>query len=243
LPSLSNVFGDSDLGALLNEEMTKASKSAISGKKEQPKKEELSSMIAEEENSDDDEDVDLRMEEFAKGMELIDETFENNPKAVGKIPDWSINKRAVKQRLFIKYYKPEDNFEHHMTFKLAANVELRDVQIGFNNYWQTETEYYCEPLSVLVQGGEDPDNLVNICNLESARDDAFAANHVQVFGKNLRTFSVHNKDSNDDLKTKVFKKLDSLYNFRCKYLKFSFRKNNNICCLDQSPLTTRTDKK
>jgi hypothetical protein len=76
--------------------MTKASKAAISGKKEQPKKEELSSMIAEEESSDDDEDVELRMEEFAKGMELIDETFENNPKAVGKIADWSVNKRAVK---------------------------------------------------------------------------------------------------------------------------------------------------
>jgi len=239
---LSEVFGDSDLGALLNEEMNKASRAAISGKKEAPKAE-LASM-AEESASDDDEEVDLKLEEFAKGMELIEETFENNPKASGKIPDWSANKRAVKNRIFFKHYKNEDNFEHHMTFKLAANVELRDVQIGFNNYWQTEAEYYVEPLSVLVQGGEDQENLVNICNLEAAKDDAFAANCVQVYGKNLRTFSVHNdKDSNGDLRSKVFKKLDSLYNFRCKYLKFSFRRNNNICCLDQSPIASRVDKK
>jgi hypothetical protein len=115
--------------------MAKASKAAISGKKEQPNASQLSSMISDESGSDDEEEVELKMEEFAKGMELIEETFENNPKAIGKIADWSVNKRAVKQRIFIKYYKAEDHFEHHMTFKLQANVELRDIQIGFNNYW------------------------------------------------------------------------------------------------------------
>jgi len=77
--------------------MNNASRAAISGKKEVPKSD-IASMIEEVEEAadDDDEDIDLRMEEFAKGMELIEETFENNPKAVGKIPDWSINKRAVK---------------------------------------------------------------------------------------------------------------------------------------------------
>jgi len=44
-------------------------------------------------------------------------------------------------------------------------VELREIQIGFNNFWAVDTEIYAEPLSVLVEAGMDENNLSLVCNL------------------------------------------------------------------------------
>ena len=72
-----------------------------------------------------------------------------------------------------------------MLFKLNQNSLLREIQIGFINYWATETEVCVEPISVLVQGGQDKDNLTNICSLELLNDSAFYSFNSVVFGKNL----------------------------------------------------------
>jgi len=82
-------------------------------------------------NSVNDEDVDessfnMRLEEFGKTMECIEESFENNPKQWGKT-DWSVNKKAYKHRVMYKLYKDNDCFEHHMVFKLPTPAELREI--------------------------------------------------------------------------------------------------------------------
>ena len=113
-----------------------------------------------------------------------------------------------------KFYKEQDCFEHYMTFKLSTPAELREIQIGFVNYFAVETEVYIEPLSVLVEAGMDQENLVHVCNLDPVTDTAFANNNVQIFGKNLRQFS-SNVTSSEEMQETVFRKLDSIYNFRC----------------------------
>jgi hypothetical protein len=50
-------------------------------------------------------------------------------------------------------------------FKLPNVVELREIQIAFNNFWAADTEVYAEPLSVLVEAGLDENNLSLVCNL------------------------------------------------------------------------------
>jgi hypothetical protein len=81
---------------------------------------------SENDSSDEFDEKNLKLEEFAKTMDLVDETFENNPKAVPKA-DWSVNKGAYKARAFIKYYKESDCFEHSVTFKLSSPAELREI--------------------------------------------------------------------------------------------------------------------
>jgi len=76
-----------------------------------------------------------------------------------------------------------------MTFKLTTPAELREIQIGFCNFWPNDNEDYVEPLSVLVQAGMDLENLVNVCSLDAVTDHGYTANCSQVFGKNLRQFS------------------------------------------------------
>jgi len=78
-----------------------------------------------------DEDIDdsafnFKLEEFGKTMELLEESFENNPKPFAKT-DWTVNKKAYKHRIMQKTYKEQDCFEHQMVFKLPTPVELREI--------------------------------------------------------------------------------------------------------------------
>ena len=67
---------------------------------------------------------------------------------------------------------------------------MKEIQIGFNNFWAADAEIYAEPLSVLVEAGMEENNLSLVCNLHIAKDDAFGSVSVTVFGKNLQTFTV-----------------------------------------------------
>ena len=69
-------------------------------------------------------------------------------------------------------------------------VEIKEIQIGFTNYWAIDTEICTEPLSVLVEAGMDENNLSLVCNLQIVKDDGFGQASVTVFGKNLQTFSI-----------------------------------------------------
>ena len=62
---------------------------------------------------------------------------------------------------------------------------VREFQIGFINYWASESELVIEPVSVLVQGGMDKDNLQHICTLDVITDNAFLSVNATVFAKNM----------------------------------------------------------
>lgn len=79
--------------------------------------------------------------------------------------DWSVNKRAYKHRIIVKHLAGSLRPEYWILFSLPHPVELREIQIGFNNYWGADTEIYAEPLSVLVEAGMDENNLSMVCNL------------------------------------------------------------------------------
>jgi len=68
---------------------------------------------------------------------------------------------------------------------LPHEIELREIQIAFNNYWSIDTEVYAEPLSVLVEAGIDKNNLSLVCNLQIVKDDAFGSVSATVFGQNI----------------------------------------------------------
>lgn len=91
----------------------------------------------------------LKVEEFGTQMELVQETFDNNH-AEHRGIDWAKNKKVYKERILIKYYNDTDCHEHHMTFKLRETAELREIQVGFTSYWESNAEVYLEPMSVLV---------------------------------------------------------------------------------------------
>lgn len=52
---------------------------------------------------------------------------------------------------------------------------MKELQVGFANYWGTDGEAYAEPLSVLVQAGLDRNNLTTVCSLELIKDDGFGS--------------------------------------------------------------------
>lgn len=99
--------------------------------------------------------------------------------------DWAVNKKAYKHRILIKPLNGQLRSEYWMMFSLPQPVELKEIQIGFNNFWTSDTEIYAEPLSVLVEAGMEENNLSLVCNLQIAKDDAFGSVSATVFGKNL----------------------------------------------------------
>jgi len=127
-----------------------------------------------------------------------------------------------------------------MLFKLPQLSVLREIQIGFVNYWASESEVCIEPLTVLLQGGFDKDNLQHICVLEVVTDTAFMSVNSTVFAKNLQEYQ-HNNQMAVTIEEAVRSKLGSLVNFKCMYLKFSMRRNV-MTCLENSPLATRLGK-
>jgi hypothetical protein len=93
----------------------------------------------------------------------------------------------------------------------------------------------------------DQDNMIQVCNLDAVTDHAFAIQHTQVYGKNLRSFSQNDGfeasgKSDNEIRDVVGRRLDSIYNFKCKFVKFSFRRNV-FSCLENGPLANRINKK
>ena len=154
--------------------------------------------------------------------------------------DWPVNKKGYKHKVYSKVLKDQRGYlEHEMLFKLPQLSVLREIQIGFVNYWASESEVCIEPLTVLVQGGFDKDNLQHICILEVATDTAFMSVNSTVFAKNLQEYQ--NNQMTSTIEEAVKNKLGSLVNFKCLYLQFSMRRNV-MTCLENSPLATRLNK-
>jgi hypothetical protein len=101
--------------------------------------------------------------------------------------DWTQNKKVYKQKAYSKSIKDVRGYlEHEMTFKFTNPVSIREIQIGMNNYWATDSEVHIEPTSIIVQGGPDKDNLKHIVTLDQIHDNAFLSASSCVFAKNLQ---------------------------------------------------------
>ena len=138
-----------------------------------------------------------------------------------------------------------------MLFKLEFAALIREIQIGFINFWQIENEVFLEPLSVLVMAGMDPKHMNQVCILEIVKDNAYNSVHDTIFGKNLLEFkdesgkTIHTSNSSQNIGGQIEhvikKKLDSLGNFKAQYISFHMRRNA-MTCLENSPLATRIQK-
>jgi hypothetical protein len=65
---------------------------------------------------------------------------------------------------------------------------VREIQIGFVNYWASDTELIVEPSTVLVQGGTERENLKHICTLDVLHDPAFLSVQSTIFAKNMQQY-------------------------------------------------------
>ena len=74
-----------------------------------------------------------------------------------------MNKRGYKHRVIFKLLKNELEGEYTVQFKSFYPVSLREIQIGFINYWQTDNEVYAQPLSVVVEAGMSPSEPTIVC--------------------------------------------------------------------------------
>ena len=99
----------------------------------------------------------------------------------GKV-DWSGNKRAYKHRLMVTGLQGALKSEYWVRVKRQQTALLKEIQVGFTNYWSTDAEAYSEPLSVLVQAGLEKGNLTTVCSLELTQDDVISEEFADVFG-------------------------------------------------------------
>jgi hypothetical protein len=106
------------------------------------------------------------------------------------------------------------------------------------NFWATDSEVVLEPTTVLVQGGADKDNLTHIAGLEVLTDPAFASVQSTIFARNLQQFDSEVSPLGESVAALINRKLDSVENFKCRWLKISMRRNA-LACIENSPLAAR----
>eukprot|EP00347_Sterkiella_histriomuscorum_P017580 403348792 len=182
----------------------------------------------------------LFVQEFSKSISMVDNNGQDAIASFQKT-DWSVNKRAYKHRVIHKILTGQLRSEYWISFSLPQEIELREIQIAFNNYWAADTEIYAEPLSVLVEAGMDEKNLSLVCNLDIVKDDAFGSVSATVFGQNLQSFQGSAENVHGQILDVIQHKLQSIQNFKIKYIKFCMRRNI-LTCLENSPLSTKFTK-
>jgi len=98
-----------------------------------------------------DEPPQLVLGELAnKQLVLTEDNTGGNVASTHSKVDWSCNKRAYKNRLMVTGLVGALRNEYWVLFKLQQTSLLKEIQVGFTNYWSTDAEAYSEPLSVLV---------------------------------------------------------------------------------------------
>lgn len=111
----------------------------------------------------------------------------------------------------------KNHLEFTMLFELPFVILLREIQIGCINYWQTESEVYIEPLSVVVEAGLTKDNMQHVLTLDIVKDPAFASVGSQVYGKTIMGFRNNSADK-CALDQLIEKSLGQLMNFKAKFI-------------------------
>jgi hypothetical protein len=186
-----------------------------------------------------DEPPQLVLGELAnKQLVLTEDNTGGNVASTHSKVDWSCNKRAYKNRLMVTGLQGALRNEYWVLFKLQQTALLKEIQVGFTNYWSTDAEAYSEPLTVLVQAGLERNSLTTVCSLELAKDDGFGSVQATVFGKNLHSFQVAGGEVAQTVEGLIQSKLASLQNFQANYIKLSMRRHV-LCCLENSPLAAR----
>lgn len=173
--------------------------------------------------------------EFARTMTLVDSNIEKAKELTANI-DWSVNKKGYRQRLVYKKFEPGLDNEIWMVFKLNRVIEIKEIQIGFTNFWTVDSEVYIEPSSVIVETGLTETETNAIWSLKKIDDKGFANFGTTVYGLNLYAFNKQSQSNNtEELMETNFKSLQSL---KARYIKFKMR-NNSMTCLENSPLITK----
>ena len=175
--------------------------------------------------------------EFARTMTLIDSNI-SKAKDIASNMDWSVNKKGYRQRLISEKFDPGHNNEIWLLFKLNKFIEIKEIQIGFTNFWTIETEVYVEPSSVIIEAGMTEDELTlhpnaSIWSLKKIDDKGFGNFGVTVYGINLYTFNQQNKSENLD--GLIDSSFNSLQSIKARYIKVRIR-NNFVTWLENSPL-------
>ena len=85
-------------------------------------------------------------------MTLVNSNIEKAKELTANI-DWSVNKKGYRQRLVYKKFEPGLDNEIWIVFKLNRVIEIKEIQIGFTNFWTVDSEVYIEPSSVIVETG------------------------------------------------------------------------------------------
>ena len=165
--------------------------------------------------------------EFARTMTLIDSNI-SKAKDIASNMDWSVNKKGYRQRLISEKFDPGHNNEIWFLFKLNKFVEIKEIQIGFTNFWTIETEVYVEPSSVIIEAGMTEDELslhpnASICSLKKIEDRGFANFGVTVYGLNLYTFNQPNNSEN--LEDLIDSSFNSLQSIKARYIKIRIKNN------------------
>ena len=127
-----------------------------------------------------------------------------------------------------------------MTFKLSQYFEIKEIQIGFINFWTVNTEVYIEPSSVLIEAGLTEDEMTQICSLDKIQDKGFANFGSTVYGKNMFSFTPDFSEPGTAQEV-IQKSLRSLTNVRARYLRFKMW-NDVVTCVDNSPLVAKFNK-
>ena len=179
--------------------------------------------------------ADFLPNEFARTMTLVDSNIEKVKELVSNM-DWSVNKKGYRQRLVFQKYGPDHNNEIWLLFKLNRVIEIKEIQIGFTNFWTVDTEVYIEPSSVIVEAGMTENETNGLCSLQKLDDKGFANFGSTVYGLNLYAF---NKQSDsEDLDELIQYNFSSLQSMKARYIKFKIR-NNSVTCLENSPLISK----
>lgn len=190
-----------------------------------------------------DEPPQLLLSELAgKQLVLIDENSGTGLASTHSKVDWSCNKRAYKNRLMVVPLTGGLRNEHWVLFQLSQTALLKEILIGFTNYWSTDGEAYARPLSVLVEAGLEKDNLTTVCSLELVEDDGFGSVQASVFGKSMQSFKTTTGEAGQTVESIIRSKLASLQNFQANFIKFSMRRHV-LSCLENSPLAARQAKR
>jgi hypothetical protein len=148
--------------------------------------------MAEESKTEEEFKFNVPLAEIANQMTLL-KTSANDPVASYARTDWSANKRANKSKIFSSAATVADSIEYKMLFKLPYLALLREIQVGFFNYWQNES--VPQPVSVVLYAGVDEKDAMNhVFTLQRIQDNAFTQLGSANYGLNFNSFKPSDTD-------------------------------------------------
>lgn len=165
----------------------------------------------------------------------------NIPKEKDLAPntDWCCNKKGYRQRIISHPYQPEHNDVIWIQFKLSRVVWIQEIQVGFTNFWTSDSHIYIEPSTVVVEVGMTEDEALSTCVLTKIDDKGLSNFGVTAYGACWNSFNT--KSKSDDIETLVQAQFDSLKLLKGRYVTFMIQ-NNSVTWLENSPMIAKCNK-